>query len=52
MKHLNIRTETFIKLREENTTNIFFDINSSNNFSDISPPIGETKAKINEITSN
>ena len=52
IKHLNITTETFIKLREENTTNIFFDINSSNNFSDISPPIRETKVKINEITSN
>ena len=47
-----LRTETFIKLREENTTNIFFDINSSNNFSDILPPIRETKAKINEIISN
>ena len=51
-QHLNIRTETFIKLREENTTNIFFDTNSSNNFSGISLPIRETKAKINESTSN
>ena len=45
IKDLNIRLET-IKLPEENIGRTFFDINSSNIFSDLSPKAKETKAKI------
>ena len=46
IKHLNIRLDT-IKLLEESTGRILFDINYSNNFLDQSPSIIEIKTKIN-----
>ena len=46
-KDLNVRPET-IKLLEEATGNILFDINLSNIILDLSPQARETKAKINK----
>ena len=47
IKDLNVRPET-IKLLEENVDRIFFDINRSNAFLDLSPKAKEIKGKINK----
>ena len=44
IKNLNVRLDT-IKLLEENTSRILFDINHSNIFLDLSPKVKEIKAK-------
>ena len=46
IKGLNVRWET-IKLLEENTGILVFDINHSNVFSDLSPKTKEIKEKLN-----
>ena len=46
IKCLNVRWET-IKLLEENTSMLVFDINHSNIFSDLSPKTKEIKEKLN-----
>jgi len=52
IKNLNVRPET-IKLFKENISSMFFDINLSNIFLDMSFQARETKAKINkQITLN
>ena len=44
IKDLNVRLDT-IKLLEENTERILFDINLKNNFLDLSPRVMEMKQK-------
>ena len=44
IKDLNVRLDT-IKLLEENTERILFDINLKNNFLDLSPRVMEIKQK-------
>ena len=44
IKDLNVRLDT-IKLLEENTGRILFDINLKNNFLDLSPRVMEIKQK-------
>ena len=55
IKDLNVRPNTIkllrpntIKLIEENRGRTLFDINCSNIFSDLSPRVMDTKAKINK----
>ena len=51
IKDLNVRPEN-IKLLEENTGGILFDINLSKIFLDLSPQVRKMKAKINNRTSS
>ena len=50
-KDLNVRPET-IKLLEGSRGSVFFDTDVSNIVFDLSPPVRETKAKINKWALN